>query len=158
MEEAMKTAIEIVKAQASVRAMTSEEMSSMIANLAKSITAMSTDAEPVSATPAMDSSKAIRERSVICLECNKSFKVITKRHLDSHGLTPAEYREKHGIKKGVALVCKSLQRERKKRMIDMALWERRKIKPGSSKPEFIPAKNAQNDYMESAFPGKEEII
>lgn len=158
MEDAMKTAVEIVKAQASVRPMTSEEMSSMIATLTKSITNLSVPDAATSDAPIMDPAKAIRERSVICLECGKSFKVLTKRHLELHGLTPQEYRDKHGIKKGVALVCKSLQRDRKNRMKEMALWERRKVKPGNSKPEIMAGKKAAKEYVESAFPGKEEIV
>ncbi|MDR1777253.1 MAG: MucR family transcriptional regulator, partial [Desulfovibrio sp.] len=34
-------------------------------------------------------------------------------------------KEKWKLKPGTALVCKSLQRERKKKMLDMKLWERR---------------------------------
>ena len=78
------------------------------------------------AAPAMDPSKAVKESSVVCLECGKSFKVLTKKHLSAHGLTPEEYRSKYGYKKGAPLAAKSLQRERRKKMKDMRLWERRR--------------------------------
>ena len=46
-----------------------------------------------------------------------------------HGLEMASYKEKWGLKKDVPLVCKSLQRERRRKMKDMRLWEkRRKVK------------------------------
>ena len=51
---------------------------------------------------------------------------ITKRHLASHGMTSGEYREKWGFKKDAPLVCKALQRERRKKMKDMKLWEKRR--------------------------------
>ncbi|MDE5879805.1 MAG: MucR family transcriptional regulator, partial [Desulfovibrio sp.] len=34
--------------------------------------------------------------------------------------------EKWGLKKDTPLVCKSLQRERRKKMKDMKLWEKRR--------------------------------
>lgn len=128
MEDYLKAALEIVKAQASVRTMTDEEITSMLKNVAAGIQAVA-DAEAVpteAATPAMDPAKAVKENSVVCLECGKAFKVLTKKHLAAHGLTPEEYRSKYGYKKGAPLAAKSLQRERRKKMKDMRLWERRR--------------------------------
>ncbi|WP_456324251.1 MucR family transcriptional regulator [Desulfonauticus submarinus] len=127
MEEYVKQALEIVKAQASVRTMTEEEITSMVQRVAEGIKKISegTDTE-VEQKPAVEPKKAIREKSIICLECGKSFKVLTKKHLASHGLTPQEYKEKWGYKKNVSLVCKSLARERRKKMESMKLWEKRK--------------------------------
>ena len=69
--------------------------------------------------------RAIRERSVQCLECGKKFKVLTKRHLAQHGLTAKEYREKYGYKKGISLISKGLARERRTKMRELKLWEKR---------------------------------
>ena len=128
MEEYLKAALEIVKAQASVRTMTDDEITSMLRNVAAGIQAAAeAEAAPTDApTPAMDPSKAVKESSVVCLECGKSFKVLTKKHLAAHNLTPEEYRSKYGYKKGAPLAAKSLQRERRKKMKDMRLWERRR--------------------------------
>lgn len=127
MDDFLKQALEIVKAQASVRNMTEEEIISMVEKLAKGIANISEGVDEAEAAqvPAVDPKKAIREKSVICLECGKSFKVLTKRHLASHDLTPVEYKEKWGYTKKTSLVCKSLARERRKKMADMKLWERR---------------------------------
>jgi predicted transcriptional regulator len=126
MDEYLKEALEIVKAQASVRNMTEEEILSMVDKLAKGIANIHHAAEEGEADkPAIDPKKAIREKSIVCLECGKSFKVLTKRHLATHGLTPVEYKEKYGYTKKTSLVCKSLARERRKKMADMRLWERR---------------------------------
>ncbi|GAU09172.1 MucR family transcriptional regulator [Desulfoplanes formicivorans] len=128
MEDYLKEALEIVKAQASVRTMTEEEITSMVQSLSKGIRNIAEDNAEVATNvePPVDPKKAIREKSVICLECGKSFKVLTKKHLASHGLTPEEYRAKWGYKKGTSLVAKALARERRKKMKDMKLWEKRR--------------------------------
>jgi len=127
MEEYVKQALEIVKAQASVRTMTAEEITSMVKTIAEGIKkAMEDDLKEEEQQPAVDPRKAIREKSIICLECGKSFKILTKKHLASHNLTPEEYKEKWGYKKDISLVCKSLARDRRKKMESMKLWEKRK--------------------------------
>lgn len=128
MEEYIQSALEIVKAQASARPMTEDEIISMVKSVAQGIAAVSTGQIATinadAAAPAIDPKKAIKEASVTCLECGKSFKVITKKHLAAHGLTPEEYKEKYGYKKTQALACKALVRERRAKMKDMKLWER----------------------------------
>lgn len=127
MYEALQSALEIVRAQASARPMTEEEITSMIRSVSAGIqAAVEADAAPTDpATPAMDPKKAVKESSVTCLECGKAFKILTKKHLATHGLTPEQYRAKYGYKKGQALACKSLVRERRKKMREMELWTRR---------------------------------
>ena len=130
MEDYLKQAIEIVKAQASVRNMNEDEITSMIRSLAQNIRGVAEGAtQAAEGEPAVDPKNAIREKSVLCCECGKSFKVLTKRHLATHGLTPEEYREKYGYKKGTSLVAKSLARDRRKTMQGMKLWEKRKKAP-----------------------------
>ncbi len=129
MDDFLKEALEIAKAQASVRTMTEEEILAMVHKLAVNLARIageSTLADAGEDAPATDPKKAIREKSILCLECGKSFKVLTKRHLASHGLTPAEYKEKWGYPKKTTLVCKGLARDRRKKMGEMKLWERRK--------------------------------
>jgi len=127
MEDHIKSALEIVKAQASVRSMTDEEISSMVRRLAAGILEISLGLCPQDdeAVVEMDPKKAVKEKSITCLECGKSFKVITRKHLATHGLTPEEYKANHGYKKTMPLVCKGLQRERRKKMKDMRLWEKK---------------------------------
>lgn len=128
MEDHLKEALEIVRAQASVRTMTEDEITSMVQNLATGIRSIMDGGVIASAETQdapVDPKKAIREKSIICLESGKAFKVLTKRHLAKFGLTPDEYREKWGYPKKTPLVCKSLQRERRKKMKEMKLWERR---------------------------------
>ena len=134
MEDHVRETLEIVKAQASVRNMTEEEINSMIKSLSEGIQKASqgtSDEQAEQEKPAIDPKKAIKEKSITCLECSKSFKVITKKHLAKHDITPEEYKAKWGYKKNQSLVCKSLARDRKKKMQEMELWKKREIKmPG----------------------------
>lgn len=126
MDDHIKQALEIVKAQASFRTMTEEEISSMVRSLSVAIRQLMSG-EIVSQPSTLDSAvRQISEKGVTCLECGKTFKLLTRRHLLSHGLTAEEYREKWGYAKDMPLVCKSLQRERRKKMKDMKLWEKRR--------------------------------
>ena len=109
--------------------MSEEEILSMVKSVAAGIMAMAGNDQcqdnEAAGAPVLDPKKAVKEASIVCLECGKSFKVITKKHLASHNLSAEEYRTKHGYKKTQALVCKSLVRERRAKMKDMKLWEGR---------------------------------
>lgn len=129
MDDYLLSALEIVKAQASARPMTEDEILSMVKSVASGIAAItsgqSLPGNEEAVAPVMDPKKAIKESSVTCLECGKSFKVITAKHLAHHGLTPEAYKAKYGYKKGTALAAKSLVRARRTKMKEMKLWERR---------------------------------
>ncbi len=134
MDEYVKQALEIVKAQAGIRAMTEEEMMSMVGKLAASLRGVADQSPEALGSDqqeaAIDPKKAIKEKSVTCLECGKSFKVITKKHLATHDLTTEEYREKWGYKKGAPLIAKALSKARRKKMQEMQLWTRKGVKVG----------------------------
>ena len=127
MDDYLKEALEILKAQASVRTMSEEEMLSMVKSLSQGIQSIAGTGGVVEeeAEVVLDPKKAIKEKSIQCLECGKAFKILTKKHLGTHALTPDEYRAKWGYPKRSALVCKSLQRERRKKRKDRTLWEKR---------------------------------
>lgn len=128
MDDFLKQALDIVKAQASVRVMTEDEIIAMVRSLSiqfRQLEDMPTQIEE-DLTPKMPPAKSIKEKSITCLECGKNFKIITKKHLAIHDLDAESYRNKWGLKKNCPLVCKELQRERRKKMKEMKLWERRK--------------------------------
>jgi len=126
MEDHLKEALEIVKAQAGVRTMTEEEITSMVQKLAEGIkNVVEGGVAEEAQRPAVDPKKAIREKSIINLEDGRPYKILTKKNLARFGLTPDEYRAKWGYKKGTPLICKGLQRERRRKMKDMRLWEKR---------------------------------
>ncbi|MHC1791341.1 Ros/MucR family transcriptional regulator [Solidesulfovibrio sp.] len=128
METHLSLALAIVKAQASVRTMSEEEIRSMMTRLSATIRELDRFPAPDgdgTAGLAASARKAVRERTILCLESGKPFKILTRRHLAKFGLTPESYRIKWGYAKGTPLVCKSLQRERRKKMRALRLWERR---------------------------------
>ena len=131
MDDYLKEALEIVRAQAKVRVMTAQEIVTMVQNLVHGLKSIMQGGTGVMAGEdgqgkILDPKKAIREKTIVCMETGKSMKVITKRHLAKLGLTPEEYRTKWGYTKDLPLVCKELQRARRKKMQEMRLWERRK--------------------------------
>ena len=128
MDDHLKLAIELATAQASVRVMEEEEMVAMIRSLSTSLKKMTDDSLDVDGEESLTSSPArsIKEKTITCLECGKVFKLITSKHLSTHGLDAEAYRRKWGLKPDVPLVCKSLQRTRRKKMKDMKLWEKRR--------------------------------
>lgn len=129
MDDYLKEALEIARAQASVRVMSEDEITSFIQKLAQGIRSVAEGDTPVeleSGDLVLEARKSVKEKSVTCLECGKTFKILTRRHLASHGMDAAAYREKWGFKKDSPLVCKALQRERRKKMKDMKLWEKRR--------------------------------
>ena len=130
-DDAFVQALSITRAQAGVRSMTAQEIVQYAKEVAQGIRQMQGGASMGAAEPACSPKDAVRETSVVCLECGAKFKMLTKRHLAEHGLTPAEYKAKWGLKKGASLACKSLQRMRRQKMQDMQLWTRRK----GSEPE-----------------------
>lgn len=135
MSENYKAALEIVKAQASVRAMSVDEIGTMVQDLVKKLDAISggvavETAQPEAAAgPVMDPKKSIKENAIVCLCCGKSFKILTKKHLAEHGLDKKSYLVQFGLKKGTTLACKALVKNRKAVMAASKIWE--KVPAGS---------------------------
>ncbi|MGD9818168.1 MAG: MucR family transcriptional regulator, partial [Desulfomonilaceae bacterium] len=48
--------------------------------------------EESAAAPTLDPKKSIQRNKVVCLECGQEFKMLSPKHLKSHGLTGKEYR------------------------------------------------------------------
>lgn len=130
MDDFLKEAIEIAKAQASVRVMRVDDVTTFVQKVSEGLRKAAEGIFPVSGPTdqkgiEIDGKKSIKEKTVTCLECGKRFKILSKRHLAHHCLSTEEYLAKWGLKKGTALVCKTLQRQRRQKMKDMKLWEKR---------------------------------
>ncbi|MBW2057518.1 MAG: MucR family transcriptional regulator [Deltaproteobacteria bacterium] len=114
-------AAEIVTAQAGVTRMSPEELSEALAKAYDSLKRIKGLEEGVGAegpvpegAVAMDPKASIQRNKIICLECGKEFKQLSRSHLKSHGLTPREYKKKYGLKAGQALTAKSLSAKRRR--------------------------------------------
>ena len=89
---------------------------------------------------ALSPEKSLQKNKVICLECGQEFKMLSPKHLKSHGLTSREYRVKHGFSLRQPLCAKSLSEKRKKAgkarglpdNLRKAIAQRKKRKPKSA--------------------------
>ncbi len=63
---------------------------------------------------AVSPQRSILKNKIICIECGQEFKMLSSKHLQSHGLTGREYRKKHGFSLRQPLCAKSLTEKRKK--------------------------------------------
>lgn len=146
-------AIEFAKAQAAIKPMTPVELMEYINEIESRMDNNSSlPATDATAQFVVDPASAIKEKTITCAICGKSFKLLSKQHLESHGHTPDSYRELCGYKKKQPLAAKAQTRDRRKRMQDMKLWERRDrtkevapavtptpAKPAASKAEVTKA-------------------
>jgi predicted transcriptional regulator len=64
--------------------------------------------------PVMDPKRSIQKNKVVCLECGQEFKMLSPKHLKSHGLTSKEYRKKYGFSARQPLCAKALSERRSK--------------------------------------------
>jgi predicted transcriptional regulator len=120
-------AAEIVAAQASAAKLSAEEINALINQTYESLKNVKADEEGVpaeEAAPAMKPKDSIKQNSVTCLECGKKFKILTKRHLADHDLTPKEYKAKYGFKARQPLSAKSLSAKRRKVAKEQNLGQR----------------------------------
>ena len=120
-------AAEIVAAQASAAKLSAEEINELIKKTYDSLKNVKADEEGApeeEAAPAMEPKQSIKQNSVTCLECGKKFKILTKRHLADHNLTPKEYKAKYGFKARQPLSAKSLSAKRRKVAKEQNLGQR----------------------------------
>lgn len=110
MDDYLNEALKITKAQASVRVMKEEEIIAVVQKIVQGIRATAENELSVELNKegmALAGRKSVKERSVTCLECDKNFKVLTKRHLAIHEMGIDDYREKWAFKKGIVTACTS---------------------------------------------------
>ncbi|MEN6439109.1 MAG: MucR family transcriptional regulator [Syntrophobacter sp.] len=158
----LEIAASIVKAQASVGKVSSEEIEQSLMRTFLVLQRMQNaeqqgilldspegftveiSAQKEPETP--DPRDSIRESRIVCLECGIEMKQLTKKHLGSHGLTPRDYKKKWGFPMRQSLSAKSLSRARsraaKKRGLPENLvkfQEERKRRGSSSEPAPAPS-------------------
>ena len=122
----VEMAAEIIQSQCSSVGMTEEEISSSLHNTFKTLQSLQlaeTQAGPAGTIEmgkavkpgiALNPEKSLLKNKVVCLECGQDFKMLSPKHLKSHGLTSREYRVKYGFSLRQPLCAKSLSERRKK--------------------------------------------
>ncbi len=112
----VEMAVEIVTAQASHTAMSLEEIAEGVRRVFETLQMLQQKGHEggIDETISRDPQSSIQRNQVICLECNKPFKLLSNRHLALHGLTPRGYKEKHGIRMTQPLSARTLSARRRK--------------------------------------------
>jgi predicted transcriptional regulator len=116
----VELASEIVAAQASHIPMSPEDISDGVRKVfevlqtLQALEAGMTGGLDFESTQVMKPQDSIQRNRVICLECNKEFKLLSNRHLALHGLTSRDYKLKYGLPLRQPLSAKSLTQARRK--------------------------------------------
>ena len=122
----VEMAADIIQSQCSSTAMSTEDIGLSLHNTFKTLQDLQNaenqatqegNLEPgsqVRPNLALTPEKSLQKNKVICLECGQEFKMLSPKHLKSHGLTSREYRVKHGFSLRQPLCAKSLSEKRKK--------------------------------------------
>lgn len=110
--------------------LSSEDMQDSLQRTHATLTALkvqeefgTTTATPVAKTPAVNWRKSITKHAVACLECGQSFKQLSLRHLQEHGLDSRSYRTKYGIPRAQPLAAKTTTARRKQIAQERRPWE-----------------------------------
>ncbi len=123
----LEMTVEILRAQASHAKMSAEEMTDAIRKIYKSLRWMEAQEEKTAKTeeePVMSGVESIKRSKVICLECGKEFRQLSAKHLQAHGLTPKEYKQKHSIPMRQSLSSRTLSAKRRKIAKEKGLGEK----------------------------------
>ncbi len=116
-QEAPETMIEltadIVAAYVGNNNVAVADLPALIATTYKALSAAGQPAEPVASTltPAVPIKKSVTPDFLISLEDGKSYKSL-KRHLNTRGMTPDEYRTKWGLPKDYPMVAAAYSAQR----------------------------------------------
>ena len=70
------------------------------------------ETEATATTLTVDPKKSIQKNKVVCLECGQEFKMLSPKHLASHGLDAKSYRKKYGFSARQPLCAKALSEKR----------------------------------------------
>lgn len=123
----VEMAAAIVQSQSASKGMTTEEVTFALQSTYKALQELQNDetklvqaategsvSESGSSVSGLTAEKSIQKNKIVCLECGQEFRMLSPKHLKSHGLTGREYRTKHGFSLRQPLCAKSLSDRRKK--------------------------------------------
>ena len=109
---------EIIQSQISSKQMTTEEIKTALNETFNTLKALqgteccNCEAQSEEVIPSLDPKKSIQRNKIICLECGQEFKMLSPKHLRSHGLDSKEYKKKYGFAARQPLCAKALSEKR----------------------------------------------
>ena len=120
----VEMAADIVQSQCAAQSMSTEEITSALQNTFNALqslqnceaNSLESENEEAAAGKKVDiePKKSILKNRIICLECGESFKTLSAKHLQTHGLDGKSYRKKYSFSARQPLCAKSLTEQRKK--------------------------------------------
>ena len=126
----LEMAVEIVAAHASTTNMSKEELIAEIASVYQALAALEKGEAVASEAPASGGAPAIsKERDngkdkIICVNCGKGMKTLTRHLKTAHDLKPGQYRKQFGIPSSQSLAAKNYSESRRQMAIDRGLPEK----------------------------------
>jgi predicted transcriptional regulator len=132
-QSVLEMAKELVMAQIAARRLPPEDMQRELQKTYATLMALQQQGEtgaprPVSERPPprkpMRWQQSIRKHIVTCLECGKTFKQLSIKHLKDHGLDARAYRAKYGIPRKQSLTAKDTTARRKVIVQRTRPWEK----------------------------------
>lgn len=116
----VEMAAELVQAQCAAKGLSTDEITSSLQSTFKALQCLQQEETTGVASPGgegavgIDPKKSIQKNKIVCLECGQEFKMLSPKHLKSHGLNGTQYREKYGFSKRQPLCAKALSDRRQK--------------------------------------------
>ena len=114
-----------------------EKMHGAVSQLAAPTSSVEEAAPASEYTPAVTSRRSLASKDhIISMIDGKPYKTL-KRHLSTHGLTPAQYRERYGLKSDYPMVAENYAEMRRglAKKIGLGRKPGTKVAPASSKPK-----------------------
>jgi predicted transcriptional regulator len=112
---------EIIQSQISSKQMSTEEVKAALNETFKALKALQNaetcsvaeaETEATATTLTVDPKKSIQRNKIVCLECGQEFKMLSPKHLASHGLDSKSYRKKYGFSARQPLCARALSERR----------------------------------------------
>ena len=112
---------EIMQAQIASKPMTMEEIKAAFSDVYQTLKGLqeaeaaglgTEQQDGMGALGISEPKKSIMKNKIICLECGQEFKMLSPKHLASHGLDSKSYRKKYGLSARQPLCSKSLSERR----------------------------------------------
>ena len=140
--EAVELTADIVSAYVSNNTLGAAELSQLIHQVHEALTqaASGTEIEPPPLTPAVSIKKSVTPDYLISLEDGRKYKSL-KRHLNTRGMSPDDYRTKWGLPKDYPMVASNYSAQRSSLAKTLGLG--RGGRGGGVAPEEAPEEAAQ---------------
>ncbi|MGW8813070.1 MucR family transcriptional regulator [Gordonia terrae] len=82
--------------------------------------------------------------TIACHECGERFRALTRTHLETHGLTASEYKQRHGIEQRVGLVSTEIRERQQHQVATNPRSERFRRNPNAPRLADLPPAIAED--------------